>query len=396
MQRLFIIDDDEQICDMLAIATESLFSHIETINDARKMLSIDFSSEDIILLDLMMPEMDGVEVLRSLAKNKVTSHIFLMSGYDSGVLHSSEELGIDYGLKIAGNFTKPIGLRELQNKLRKLIRRAPTSNKPEVTLDIERFIPTAHDLSTAIEQDQLVLFYQPQKLVSEDSVISCEALVRWHHPDHGLIFPGDFIELAEQTGLIDKLTESVISIAVKQLIEWQTHNIPVRISINISPQNIVSLNFPEQLKERLDSHKIDPSMLILEVTETALMSELTQSLDILTRLRLKGFKLSIDDFGTGFSSLSQLHKIPFTELKIDRSFVNKMAFDEESKAIVETCIMLGHKLKMTVVAEGVEDNKTYDLLQQLGCDIAQGFYIARPLPVDEFEHWYRLSKQSHH
>jgi len=144
---------------------------------------------------------------------------------------------------------------------------------------------------------------------------------------------------------------------------------------------------PEQLDRLLKNNELDPSLFILEITESALMGELATSLDILTRLRMKGIQLSIDDFGTGYSSLSQLYRIPFTELKIDLSFVMKMAQDDEARGIVKTCIILGHELKMKVVAEGVEDQETLSLLKQMGCDIAQGYYIAKPMPADKILNW---------
>ena len=153
------------------------------------------------------------------------------------------------------------------------------------------------------------------------------------------------------------------------------------VSINISAHNITSLEFPEQVSELLAAENLTPSSLTLEVTESALMGELVTSLDILTRLRLKGVGLSIDDFGTGYSSLSQLHRAPFSELKIDRSFVISMLADEEAKAIVKTCIMLGHELKMLVVAEGVESRAHLELLREMGCDIAQGYFCQRPMPA---------------
>lgn len=137
----------------------------------------------------------------------------------------------------------------------------------------------------------------------------------------------------------------------------------------------------------MKEHELDPSMIVLELTESALMGSITTSLDILTRLRLKGFQLSIDDFGTGFSSLSLLHKVPFTELKIDQSFVANMQHDNESRAIVDTCIMLGHKLNMEIVAEGIEDKETWQLLLDAGCDIGQGYFIAKPMPESAFAHW---------
>ena len=191
-----------------------------------------------------------------------------------------------------------------------------------------------------------------------------EALVRWLHPERGLIYPDEFIWLAEKEGLMEDLTRTVIDQSVHQEQQWQNNVKWICVSVNISAIDITSLKLPEQLAELLEANKLSPSKLTLEVTETALMGELVKSLDILTRLRMKGLGLSIDDFGTGYSSLSQLHRVPFTELKIDQSFVISMLEDEEARAIVKTCVMLGHELKMKVVAEGVESKEHLEILKE--------------------------------
>jgi hemerythrin-like metal-binding protein/PAS domain S-box-containing protein len=178
------------------------------------------------------------------------------------------------------------------------------------------------------------LHYQPQIDIKSGKLAGVEALVRWEHPDHGLVYPDMFIPMAEKNGLIGDLTEQIIKQAVLQSLSWKEMNFMVQVSVNISAENITSLKLPEQLRIMLDDNKLDPSMLTLEVTESALMGELVTSLDILTRLRMKGIELSIDDFGTGYSSLSQLYRVPFTELKVDQSFVMRMRFDEEAKGIV--------------------------------------------------------------
>ena len=179
----------------------------------------------------------------------------------------------------------------------------------------------------------------------------------------------------------------VLNIACLQSYKWQEAGYKIKISVNVSAQNITGLTLPEQLHSLIDQYQIDPSMLVLEVTESALMGNISTSLDILTRLRMKGFPLSIDDFGTGFSSLSHLHKIPFTELKVDQSFIFDLIEDSDSYAIVETCVMLGHKLDMEIVAEGVENEAIWDALLAMNCDIAQGYFISKPIPADEFIHW---------
>jgi len=407
MSRLFIVDDDIQTCELLKEAAEVLFTEVCVYNDARLFLQKNIYDTDIVLLDLMMPEIDGIEVIRHLAKRKSRAYLVLISGYDAGVLHSAEGLARDHGLKVSGDYTKPISIVSLMDLLAELLEEIEQEQKTfQITEPINNydqdveiddslresvtkllFVPDFDDLKHAIYQGQLQLHYQPQLQITTGKLIGVEALVRWQHPIHGLIFPDQFIPLAEQTGLIEDLTSSVIDIAVGQSALWKKQGFAVKISVNISSKNITSLQLPEQLSSLVTHNQIDPSMMVLEVTESALMGELTTSLDILTRLRLKGFQLSIDDFGTGFSSLSQLHRVPFTELKIDRSFIAKMNQDPESCAIVETCIMLGHKLNMEVVAEGIEDQAIWNLLSSLGCDIGQGYHVAKPMVAEELLQW---------
>jgi len=184
-----------------------------------------------------------------------------------------------------------------------------------------------------------------------------------------------------------ELTHWVIDRTVKQEQLWQDAGLTATVSVNISALDVTGLMLPEQLEELLKDNRLAPARLALEITESALMGELVTSLDILTRLRLKGIRLSIDDFGTGYSSLSLLHKVPFTELKIDRSFVSNMHEDSGARAIVKTCILLGHELHMRVVAEGVENEEHLELLKKMGCDLAQGYFIARPMPGSELMAW---------
>ncbi len=390
--RVFIVDDDRLTCNLLKTIVEPIFKQVEIFQHPREFLTLDLKPEDIILLDLMMPEMDGIEVIRHLAQQNCQASLMLISGYDSGVLHSAETLALRCGLNVTKTFTKPINTNVLTHLLTTLSdkqtqKEFSATNNDEFKQKTFEFIPTEKDLRDAIDNKQLVLYYQPQINMKTQRIHGAEALIRWLHPEFGLIPPDKFIALAEQTGLIEQLTEVVIQLAISQSVHWQKVDKAIRLSINISAQNINSLKLPEQLKMLVKQYELDPSLIVLELTESTLMGSEVTSLDILTRLRLKGFQLSIDDFGTGYSSLSQLHKIPFTELKIDQSFVANMKEEKESKAIVETCIMLAHKLNMEVVAEGVEDKQTWDLLLAEECDIAQGYYIAKPMPAFEFDKW---------
>jgi len=384
MTKIYIIDDDIQIAELLTATVESIGLNSQYFTNARQFIQLSVEETDIILLDLNMPDIDGIEVLRTLGKNECQAQLVLISGHDKGVLHSAEQLAQAHSLKVAASFTKPVQLDALKKIILEISQvTSPIDFAPGVITDL----PTVEELKNAIIEKQLVLYYQPQVDLKTGKLCGVEALVRWQHPERGMVFPDQFIGLAEKNNLIGDLTASVIAMSIEQSREWQSSGLVTKISVNISSDNITSLSLPEQLTDMLSSNQLDPTRLTLEVTESALMGELVTSLDILTRLRMKGFGLSIDDFGTGYSSLSQLHKIPFTELKIDQSFIMSMTQDDEAKAIVKTCILLGHELNMELVAEGVETQEILDILKDFGCDIAQGYHISRPMPADALLDW---------
>jgi len=384
MTKVYIVDDDIQIAELLMATVESIGLNSQYFTSAKAFLQLSVDAADIILLDLNMPDIDGIEVIRILGKNGCQAQLVLISGHDKGILHSAEQLAQAHLLKVAASFTKPFQMEEFKALIKEISQDTLSSNN--VACD-QQALPTANELKSGIQNNQLILHYQPQVDVRTGELRGVEALVRWQHPERGLVYPDQFISLAEKNDLIGDLTASVIAMSIEQSRQWQDSGLTTKMSVNISSDNITSLSLPEQLTEMLRHNQLDPTRLSLEVTESALMGELVTSLDILTRLRMKGFGLSIDDFGTGYSSLSQLHKIPFTELKIDQSFIMSMTQDDESKAIVKTCILLGHELNMEIVAEGVETQEILDALKEFGCDIAQGYYISRPVSADALFEW---------
>ncbi len=384
-KKLFVIDDDPQLAELLREVAEISGYDAQVHTNAREFFERDADIADVILLDLNMPIMDGVEVIRELAHKRSESAIILISGYDSSVLHSAQKLAQEHQLKVVASLTKPMRPMDLKHILSNLKLDIPTEELPIKS----RETPAAGELKEAIHTGQLILYYQPQINLKDGSLAGAEALVRWMHPERGIIGPDTFVPLAEQNKLIGELTTAIIVQAMEQSRLWKEMGLSARISVNVSSDNITSLTLPEQLSGLVNSNELNPSLLVLEITESALMSQLITSLDILTRLRMKGFHLSIDDFGTGYSSLSQLHRVPFTELKIDKSFISHMDQDAEAHAIVETCIMLGHKLNMKIVAEGVETPIVKDMLTEMGCDTAQGYLFARPMPAQEMQDWVR-------
>ncbi|HLY83454.1 MAG TPA: EAL domain-containing protein, partial [Acidimicrobiales bacterium] len=250
------------------------------------------------------------------------------------------------------------------------------------------------ELRVAIATGQLVLHYQPKAALGSGQIQGVEALIRWQHPTLGLVAPDQFIPLAERTGLIKPLTSWVLNTALGQLHQWRDqseHQLPAELTmaINISPRNLLDDNFPAEVAAALDRSQVPPGLLELELTESAIMVDPLRAHRLLTELAAGGVRLSIDDFGTGYSSLAYLKNLPVDQLKIDQSFVLHMHDDPNDAIIVRSVIDLGHNLGLQTVAEGIEDLDTWEQLTNLGCDSAQGYFLARPMPAAEFESWLR-------
>jgi EAL domain-containing protein (putative c-di-GMP-specific phosphodiesterase class I) len=243
------------------------------------------------------------------------------------------------------------------------------------------------DLRAAIAEGDLVLAYQPKTSPGTKEVHGVEALVRWQHPVRGMIPPDDFIGIAEQTGLIAPLTEWVLRTALAQCRRWLEDGLDLGVAVNISPRTLRDPAFTDQLTALLAESKVPAARLTLEITEGALMDDPERAIDVLWELRRAGVRLSVDDLGVGHSSLSYLKRLPVHEIKIDKSFVTRMVDDADDEAIVTAVIAMVHKLGMTVVAEGVEDERTLVRLAELGADIAQGYWMSRPVPAAEIAPW---------
>ncbi|MEP7036512.1 MAG: EAL domain-containing protein [Actinomycetota bacterium] len=259
-------------------------------------------------------------------------------------------------------------------------------------VDLTTRLRMVEELRTALTSDQLALYYQPKVDMRTGEVKSLEALLRWNHPTLGLLYPDSFLDVVEDAGLMHAMTRVVLRIALDQATLWQADGQPLTIAINLSASSLVDTDLPEQVASMLAARKLSPEALQLEITEEFLMADRDRARNILTRLRRHGVQISVDDFGTGYSSLSYLRDLPIDELKIDRSFVLPMVDDALAAALVASTISLAHSLDLRVVAEGVENDIAYTELTALGCDQAQGFFISRPLPAVELEHW--LSNRS--
>jgi diguanylate cyclase (GGDEF)-like protein len=243
------------------------------------------------------------------------------------------------------------------------------------------------ELRRAVEKNELLLYYQPKIELLTNRVVGLEALVRWQHPDRGFVPPSEFIPFAERTGYIKVLTQWIIEGAMRQCGRWVEQGIWLETSLNISARDLVNAELPNRIHDAMQTYRVPPELVCLEITESGFMDDPMRALQTLTRLNALGTKLSVDDYGTGYSSLAYLKKLPVGEMKIDQTFVRNMILDSDDLVIVRSTIELGHNLGLKVVAEGVEDKATLDKLNQFGCDLAQGYYISRPLPPEQVELW---------
>jgi diguanylate cyclase (GGDEF)-like protein len=243
------------------------------------------------------------------------------------------------------------------------------------------------DFRRALASDEIVVHYQPIVDVEGSAVHGAEGLVRWQHPELGLLPPGDFIQLVEQSGLIGPLTFYVLERSIAQCAAWRRAGQDMSVSVNLSVRNLLDRNLPREIERLLSVYGLPASALQLEITESMIMSDPDRAMSTITRLSQLGVHLSVDDFGTGYSSLANLKRLPIDELKIDRSFVSPMMHDESDLIIVRSTINLGHDLGLKVIAEGVEDERTLRRLAMLGCDLAQGYHVSRPMPPDVFTAW---------
>jgi EAL domain-containing protein (putative c-di-GMP-specific phosphodiesterase class I) len=243
------------------------------------------------------------------------------------------------------------------------------------------------DLRRAIEDQELVLHYQPKIAVRSGRVVGVEALTRWHHPGRGLMMPNEFIPVAQETSLIKELTLHVINEVGRQWRAWADEGRRLPIAVNLSTRDLVDPGFPGEVATLLGKWRMPVTMLKFEVTESSVLDDPKRTEDVLERLGAMGLRFSVDDFGTGYFSLAHLKRLPIDEIKIDRSFVSAMSAHEEDEVIVRSTIDLGHNLGLSVVAEGVETRSVMERLVPFGCDVAQGYYLGRPMPAEELEIW---------
>lgn len=381
---ILVVDDDGVVGTLVSNMARSIGFHCIVTKDAANCHKLVTADTAVIILDLIMPGMDGIEVLRLLGEQKCRARIVLMSGMDKRVIETAKKLARTLGLVVVGHLQKPFGVEELRAALGDI---APVES-PMVAQEKPKLDYPDAELARAFAQAEFVNYYQPQISLKTGMVTGVEVLSRWLNPRRGVIVPDHFIARAESMGFIDALFWSTAEMALADVNQFRDRlGMQSRLSLNASIYTLRDLKFPDTFMALLDQHGFPAGNIVIEITETGLIRELAHTLDVLTRLRMKTIQLSIDDFGTGYAMMQQLQNIPATELKIDMSLIQNMQASESDRIMVEKTIEMGHGLGMEIMAEGVTSKEQIKLLQRMGCDGAQGFLFSHPLPPAELAQW---------
>ncbi len=382
---VLIVDDDPVMCAIAEMFFQKRgVAKVHTaVNGHHGLQLVDqFAGEiDFILCDLNMPELDGIQFLRHLKDREFRGHIAILSGEKAAVVKTAQSLAQAHNLNIVGALAKPLKMNDLEeivNRINKPAEKAATSVP---------VLATVHDLRHALVSREVVPFYQPKIDVMSHAVCGAEALARWLHPNLGMIGPNFFIPMAEQNGLLGQLTDVIISASIDNLMLWRQRNVNPKISINLGADALNRIEFPDEMSARMGTAGIDCGTVVFEITERQLVEKSTISSEVLARLRIMGFGISIDDFGTGYSNIEQLREYPFSELKIDQTFIREATRDQFARASVEASTKLGKQLDLRLVAEGVETEEDWNFVAASGIDEVQGYYIAKPMPASAFADW---------
>ncbi len=379
--RVLVIDDDRSIRELVAeLAADAGHEAVcvGTFDEFQRRYSSDF---DLVLLDLHMPDVDGVELLRFIASSPEVPRVAVMSGLGYRIMRTVEELVHLQGLQVAGTLAKPFSAKQLIDLF-------AASATPHVPSQVRvRPQVSEKELERAIDGKQLTVYYQPKVRLRDRVWVGVEALVRWQLPNGQWLPPDAFIPIAEQSALIGRLTEFVLETSLRDAAKLRADGYPLEFAVNVSMHDLEDLSLPARIEAMVRGASQNLAEFQLEITESGLMRDQVGALDVLSRLCLKGARVSIDDFGTGYASLHRLCHMPFDEMKIDVSFVRRALQDEKSRVIVENSLELAKRLKMRAVAEGIENYELWQWLAGLGCDYAQGYWIGRPMPVAELIPW---------
>ena len=356
--------------------------------EALALLSLLVLPPDIAIVDLEMPGMDGVELIESLHERKLSIPLVVVSGREVVLINTVETMARNLGIPVVAGIRKPLRREALADAFDSWGRERTRPGADAGHVPMVPIVPA--ELESAIASGTITVQYQPKVDMAKGVVCGVEALARWTHPVHGEIRPDHFVELAEREGMIHALTMSVLRRAFAVASAWNEGGLQLSMAVNLSPRLLEDPALVRELSALLDEHGLEAHQVVLEITESSVVDCMGVALGVLARLRLRGFGLSIDDYGTGFSSMQQLARIPFSELKIDRAFVHGAHQRTNLRVILQSALDMSRQLGLVTVAEGIETLPDWELVRDSGCGVGQGFLVSAAMAADELPEWMRL------
>ncbi len=370
-----VLDEDPDVVAILSLQLHVLGMESRCYRRADELLSeLDECAPQLVIMGLEFGDPDGIALLRLLAEQRYAGWVLLLGGVERKISRIAERVGHTLGLQMLGSLDKPMRLAELRQRLERL----HPGRKPALVPEDDPFF-SAEELDAALERNELTVHYQPQFELATGRLSGVEALVRWVHPEIGLIGPASFLPMLT-AGQSRRLTCHVLSCALADAERWREQGVLLSLSVNVTADDLMESQLPALTRHRLPG---ESPLVVLEITETAAMDDELLGSEIAARLHLSGMEVAVDDFGVGFSSLTRLQMLPISELKIDRSFVRHLQQDTQDAAIVEAIALLGRRLGIRVVAEGVEELDCLPTLARFGCTHVQGFGLSRPVPAGD-------------
>jgi EAL domain-containing protein (putative c-di-GMP-specific phosphodiesterase class I) len=345
---------------------------------------------DLVFCDLEMPHMDGMALIGEMAARSLNPYLVILSSHEAVVLESVRIMAVTYGITLSGVIAKPL----TREKIIQVLCSSPFQNGAAGARPASA-LPSFSDLEIrrGMKKGEFECFFQPQITMRDARLTGAEALVRWRHPDLGILSPAAFLpQIEKQPEVMSRFTLRILDQVARQWHEWNAAGLALDCSVNLSATSLSTAGFADRILEAAAHHGLPPAALVLEITESASVSNLGHTLANLARLRIHGFKLSIDDFGTGYATYEQLERIPFTELKIDISITRELPASRRHTILAKSLLQLAKDFHLLTVAEGIETQACWDTLKSLGCDRGQGYFMARPMPGDQLLDWSRLDR----
>ncbi len=381
-KRILVVDDSATMRDMLIQFLQAGDYMVATATSGAQALDLMKTERyDIIITDLEMPELDGFGLIRAISELEWDPGLVLMTQHNERTLHSARELALAYSVNLLGTLSKPIDKHSLLETLQDVANTRSSARTGSETVLAES------EFMRGLMTDGLAPVFQPKLNVQTGEVAGAEAFARWRAPGGGLLGAGAVVRVAQEKGYMDVLTYRMLELALEQQGAWRREGQDVKLSINVASDNLRKEDFAEVVSGLADQFEVDPKFVRLELSESDFQVSERVPLEVLSRLHLRGFGLSLDDFGTGFASLLRLQSIPFDELIIDREFIGRAAESETAKIILEAAIDLAHKLKLTCTCEGIENEQQLSMVKKLGADVVQGYHVAKPMTPTEFLIW---------